>query len=79
MVFIAAIIISAVVFGMGHLPLASALNGGLTVPLVAYVITANSLFGIIAGLLYWRRGLEAAMLAHMFAHVVLLAAIFLSF
>ena len=78
-VFIAAIIISAVVFGMGHLPLASALSGGLTVPLVAYVITANSLFGIIAGFLYWRRGLEAAMLAHMFAHVVLLAAIFLSF
>jgi hypothetical protein len=48
-------------------------------PLVVYVISANSLFGFVAGFLYWRRGLEAAMIAHMFAHVVLLAAIFLSF
>ena len=78
-VFISAIIISAVIFGLGHLPVASILAGGLTVPLVIYVISANSLFGIVAGFLYWRRGLEAAMIAHMFAHVVLLAAIFLSF
>jgi len=78
-IFIAAIFISAVVFGMGHLPIASLLNGGLTLPLVIYVVTANSLFGIVAGFLYWRRGLEAAMIAHMFAHVVLLAAISLSF
>jgi len=78
-VFIAAIIISAVVFGLGHLPIASLLNGGLTLPLVIYVVTANSLFGIFAGFLYWLRGLEAAMLAHIFAHVVLLAAISLSF
>jgi membrane protease YdiL (CAAX protease family) len=78
-VFIAAIIISAVVFGLGHLPIASLLNGGLTLLLVIYVVTANSLFGIIAGFLYWLRGLEAAMIAHMFAHVVLLAAISFSF
>ena len=78
-VVIAAIIISAVVFAMGHLPIASLLNGGLTLPLVIYVISANSLFGVIAGYLYWRRGLEAAMIAHMFAHVVLVAAISLSF
>ena len=78
-IFIAAIIISAVVFGMGHLPVASLLAGGLTLPLVIYVISANSLFGIIAGFLYWRRGLEAAMIAHMFAHVVMLAALALSF
>jgi membrane protease YdiL (CAAX protease family) len=78
-VVIAAIIISAVVFAMGHLPIASLLNGGLTLPLVIYVISANSLFGVVAGFLLWRRGLEAAMIAHMFAHVVLLAAIKLSF
>jgi hypothetical protein len=78
-IFISAIIISAVVFGIGHLPVASLLAGGLTLPLVIYVISANSLFGIIAGFLYWRRGLEAAMIAHMFAHVVMLAALRLSF
>ncbi len=74
--FIIAIVISAVVFGLGHLPVASLLAGGLTLPIVFYVVTANSLFGIVAGFLYWRRGLEAAMLAHIFAHVVLIAAIY---
>ena len=73
---IGAIVLSAIVFGAGHLPIASALSGGLTLPIVIYVIVANSLFGIAAGFLYWRRGLEAAMLAHMFAHVVLIAAIY---
>ena len=72
---IAAIFVSAIIFGVGHLPIASALSGGLTIPLVAYVITANSIFGIFAGFLYWRKGLESAMIAHIFAHVVLIAAI----
>jgi hypothetical protein len=77
--FILAILVSAVVFGLGHLPVAAALSGGLTVPLVAYVILANSIFGIVAGFLYWLRGLEAAMISHIFVHVVLLAAIWMSF
>jgi membrane protease YdiL (CAAX protease family) len=75
--FVVAILISAILFGLGHLPIASALAGGLTLPVVAYVVIANSLFGIVAGFLYWRRGLEAAMLAHMCVHVVLIAAIYL--
>jgi hypothetical protein len=73
-----AISASALAFGIGHLPIASMLAGGLTLPLTIYVITANSIFGIIAGFLYWRRGLEAAMIAHVFAHVVLIAAIYLA-
>lgn len=72
---VAAILVSALVFGLGHLPVASLLAGGLTPPLVVYVVTANSLFGVAAGFLYWKRGLESAMIAHMFAHVVLIAAI----
>ena len=74
----AAIFISAIVFGVGHLPVASLLAGGLTFPLVAYVIAANSAFGIAAGFLYWKRGLESAMIAHMAAHIVLIAAIALA-
>ncbi len=77
--FVAAIALSAVLFGMGHLPIASMLAGGLTVPIVIYVITANSIFGIVAGFLYWKKGLESAMIAHMMAHVVLVTAIYLSF
>ncbi len=77
--FVGAIVLSAVIFGMGHLPIASMLSGGLTLPLVIYVIAGNSIFGIVAGFLYWRRGLEAAMLAHMSAHLVLILAIYLAF
>lgn len=76
---VAAIMLSAIVFGVGHLPIASMLSGGLTLPLVIYVITGNSIFGIVAGFLYWRRGLEAAILAHMSAHLVLILAIYLAF
>lgn len=77
--FVGAIVLSAVIFGMGHLPVASMLSGGLTLPLVIYVISGNSIFGIVAGFLYWRRGLEAAILAHMSAHLVLILAIYLAF
>jgi hypothetical protein len=76
--FVLAIVLSAVVFGIGHLPIAFMLAGGLTAPLVIYVVTSNSIFGIVAGFLYWRLGLEAAIIAHMAAHVVLIAAIYLA-
>ncbi len=77
-IFVAAIIVSALAFGAGHLPIASILAGGLTLPIVAYVITANAIFGIAAGSLYWKRGLESAMIAHIFAHIILIAAIYFS-
>ena len=70
--FVIAIIISAVLFGVGHLPVASVLGAGLTIAIVAYVIVANSIFGLIAGYLYWQKGLEAAIMAHMSAHVLIL-------
>jgi hypothetical protein len=73
--FVSGIILSALLFGVGHLPIASLIGGGLTTPLVIYVIAANSIFGIVAGFLYWLRGLEAAIIAHILAHVVLLAGI----
>lgn len=72
--FLAAIVISAIVFGLGHLPLARVLSPTFTVPLVAYIIIANALFGVVAGYLYWRRGLESAVIAHMMAPVVMLTA-----
>ena len=72
------IFVSAIVFGIGHLPIASALSGGLTLPLVIYVITANSVFGIFAGFLYWKKGFESAIIAHIVTHVVLISAILYS-
>lgn len=66
--FVLAIVISAVVFGAGHLPAAKMLIGELTTVVVVWVIAANALFGVMVGYLYWRYGLEAAMLAHAIAH-----------
>lgn len=72
--FVSAILISSIVFGVGHLPVAVAIGGPLTLPVVAYVVTANSVFGLIAGYLFWRKGLEAAITAHMLAHVGIVSA-----
>lgn len=69
--FVNAIIISSVVFGLGHLPLAFALGVDFTVAIVSYIVVANSIFGLIAGYLYWKKGLEAAIIAHMLVHVVI--------
>ncbi len=72
--FVSAIIVSSVLFGLGHLPLVRALAVDFTVAIVGYIVVANSLFGFIAGYLYWKRGLEAAIIAHMMAHVIIITA-----
>jgi membrane protease YdiL (CAAX protease family) len=65
-----AIVVSAFLFGVGHLPAASALVGPLDVNVVVFVIGANAVFGLVFGYLFWRFGLESAMIAHALAHVV---------
>jgi hypothetical protein len=72
--FVGAIVFSSVLFGMGHLPLAFAIAGHFTATIIFYVVFANSVFGLIAGYLYWKKGLEAAIIAHMMAHVVIATA-----
>jgi membrane protease YdiL (CAAX protease family) len=74
--FVGAIIVSALIFGLGHLPFVFALVPEASVALIVYVIVGNFIFGLIAGYLYWKKGLESAIIAHMFAHVVMLTAIF---
>ncbi len=70
---ISAIFISSILFGVAHLPLAYGLAPAVTLPVIFYIIVGNSLFGFIAGYLYWRKGLESAILAHILAHVVMIA------
>lgn len=66
----AAIIVSALVFGLSHLPAAEKSLYALSAPLVAYITIGNALFGIVAGYLFWRYGLEAAIAAHVSAHLL---------
>ncbi|MBC8191192.1 MAG: CPBP family intramembrane metalloprotease [Candidatus Marinimicrobia bacterium] len=64
------ILLSAFLFAIGHIPAASLIAGeSLSLASIAYVITFNSLFGIVAGFLFWRYGLEAAIIAHFGAHL----------
>jgi len=70
--FVAGILLSSLVFGAGHLPVGyMLLPDAFGLALVLFIIVANSAFGLIAGLLYWKRGLESAMIAHIFCHLVL--------
>lgn len=63
------ILFSALAFGALHLPAAAALLGSMSAPLALYIIAANAAFGAVAGVLYWRYGLEAAIMAHLLAHL----------
>jgi membrane protease YdiL (CAAX protease family) len=65
-----AIAASALLFGAGHLPLAHFLIGTLNGPVVLFVVGVNAAIGLLFGWLYWRRGLESAMVAHALAHLV---------
>lgn len=73
----AAVVVSALVFGAGHLPAAAAIYGTLAPDLVAWVVAANAAAGLVLGWLFCRRSLEAAMMAHALAHVVLVAVVVL--
>jgi membrane protease YdiL (CAAX protease family) len=68
--FWAAIVLVALVFGLGHLP-ATSLLAPLTPMIVARALVLNGIAGIAFGYLYWRYGLEAAMAGHMSTHLVL--------
>jgi membrane protease YdiL (CAAX protease family) len=69
-VFWIANILAALLFGLGHLPTMASLVP-LTPLVIARTVALNGLLGIIFGWLYWRRGLEAAMISHFSADIVL--------
>jgi hypothetical protein len=68
--FWTAIILASVLFGLGHLPATRALTP-ITPALVVRAIVLNGVAGIACGWLYWRYGLEAAMVAHFSADILL--------
>jgi membrane protease YdiL (CAAX protease family) len=68
-VFWTANIVAAVLFGLGHLPVTSRLVS-LTPVVVARALVLNGLVGVIAGVLFRRRGIEAAMVCHFSADLI---------
>lgn len=69
-VFWIASILAAVLFGLGHLP-ATAMIIPLTPLVITRALVLNGLAGVAFGWLYWKRGLEAAMISHFAADIVL--------
>lgn len=69
-----AIVLSSVVFAIGHLPVAFMLFPEMTRALLVFAIVGNAAFGLIGGYLYWKKGLESAMIAHALTHVVMFTA-----
>jgi membrane protease YdiL (CAAX protease family) len=69
-IFWTANVIAAVLFGLGHLPVTSHLIP-LTALIVTRAIVLNGLVGLLTGYLFWRRGIEMAMLCHFCADIIL--------
>ncbi len=63
--------IVAVLFGLGHLPV-TAVFVPLTPLIISRALLLNGLCSLAYGYLYWRYGLEAAMLAHFTSNIVLI-------
>lgn len=66
-----AIFLIAIVFGLGHLPATIQVFGDLSTILVIRALVLNGLLGLWFGYLYWRKGLEYAMIAHISADIFL--------
>ncbi len=65
-----AIFISAILFGIGHLPATAAMTP-LTPIIIVRAIVLNSIIGVVCGWLFWQYGLVAAMIAHFCADIIL--------
>lgn len=65
-----AIVIAAIAFGAGHLPAADKV-WGLSSIVVVRTVALNAIGGVVFGWLYWKRGIEMAMLGHFSADIVL--------
>jgi membrane protease YdiL (CAAX protease family) len=64
------IILAALIFSAGHLPATEGLYGELTSILIARSFILNGFLAVFFGYLFWKKGLEYAMIAHMMVHIV---------
>jgi hypothetical protein len=68
-VFWIGIVAAALIFGLAHLPFLFGVAGDPPIWLPVVAVGTNVVAGVVFGWLFWRAGLEAAILAHAFAHV----------
>ena len=68
--YLAAILATAIIFGLMHLP-STAILVPLTPFIIARAIILNGVAGVIFGWLYWKKGLESAMISHFTADAII--------
>ena len=65
-----AILLVSLAFGAGHLP-ATAKLMKITPMVVSRALLLNGVIGVVCGWLFWKRGLESAVVAHFSADIIL--------
>ena len=66
------ILIASLLFALGHFPVAFSAVTNPSMYLLTYILIGNSIAGIIFGWIYWKKGLESAFVAHIFAHILMI-------
>ena len=69
--YLVAIVLAALLFGAGHLPAVFAAGMPHSSFALARIVLLNAIVGIVCGGIFWKWGLEHAMLAHFSADLVL--------
>jgi len=65
------IFLAAIIFGLGHLPITASVTK-INALVISRAVVLNGIGGIIFGWLFWKKGLESAMIAHFTADIFLL-------
>lgn len=72
-VYFAGILLASFLFAIGHFPVVFTSIANPPAVLLTYVFLGNTVAGVFYGWLYWRKGLEAAFIAHIVTHLVMMA------
>lgn len=64
-------VLAAIIFGLGHLPITASL-AKIDALVVSRAIVLNGIGGVIFGWLFWKKGLESAIIAHFTTDIFLL-------
>lgn len=67
-----AILLTSFVFALGHFPVVFSYLSSPSMLFLGYIFVANSIAGMFFGWLYWKKGLEASFIGHIFAHILML-------
>jgi hypothetical protein len=70
-VILTSIFLAAIIFGLGHLPVTASLTE-INSLIFSRAILLNGIGGVVFGWLFWKKGLESAIIAHFTADIFLL-------